>query len=553
MPDISGILDMGRRALATHQRSIAVTSHNISNVDTPGYSRQETVYAASRPREGVFGTGVELHQVRRTVDQFLEMQVLAEQSTFGRLGVERGLLTRAEAAFNDSGDAGISRAMADFFSAVGDLVNHPSGESERVVLLERGRHLAQRFRDTDEQIRTVIDDANAAIEQEVIEINALAKRIADLTHDIRNVENTGNGAHDLRDDRTRLMNELSDKVGVEVLESETGLTVTVGSGGKTYPLILNDRAYPLSVIQNPDRPGQSLVVADKSLANQSVDITESVSNGKLKGLIQLRDHVLPGFIDRLDKLSASFVNEFNLQHRAGFNLDGETNEDFFAPLTPTVWPDSANTGDAVITVSVAPLPEPPDPPEQLQLDKYDLSFSGEIYTLRNRATGAEIKTTDTEILFEGMVITINESMAEGDHVEIGFHLYAAKNMAVALSDPDHIAAASSEETLPGDNTNAIRLAALQHQAVFSLREETFDDFYAGLTAEIGTAVQEVDRNLSVQEGVQEKLASLREEVSGVSLDEEMTRLIQFQRAYQASARLVTTADELLETVIGLKR
>ena len=556
MGGIAEILDMGRRALTTHQRTISVVSHNIANVNTPGYSRQDTVYRTGRPTDGVIGTGVQMQQVRRIVDKFLEAQIVSEQSTFGRLGVEKSMLDRIEAVFRDGRDEGIDIAISEFFAAVNDLANNPSGVSERITLLERGDRMAKRFREASQNFQTLRQDADTEIRERIDEVNLLARRIADLNVQIRRVENDGEGAHDLRDERTRLLNELSEKIEIHVFNDESeNFNVIVGRGGETAPLVMGERAVPLSLVLRPDDPG---VVDIRGGVSSQTQITETIIGGKIGGLINLRDRLLPDFLNRIDKLSASVSHEFNLQHRMGFGLDASTGLDFFLPLNPTVSPSSANTGTAAVNASVAPPPEnidgldPPPTSEPLRFDPYELSFSGGQYTLRNLKTGTSLTTSDPEITFEGMLISVTESMAQGDRFDISFHKGSSGEMAVSLSDPNQIAASASTETLPGGNANALLFAQLQDKTVVALGD-TLQGFYSSFVGDIGSRTQEATMHLSIEETTRERLNSMREEVQGVSLDEEMTRLIQFQRSYQASARMVTTADELFETVIGLKR
>ena len=554
MAGISDILDMGRRALVTHQRTISVLSHNVANVNTPGYSRQEAIYRTSNPRDGSIGTGVELQQVRRVVDRFLEAQIVSEQSTFGRLGVEKSMLDRIEAVFRDGSDEGIDSAISEFFSAVNDLANNASGVSERITLMERGGRMAARFRETSQNFQALRQDANSEIRERVNEVNTLATRIAELNLRIRQVENGGEGAHDLRDERTRLLNTLSDAVEIHVFNDEgNDFNVIIGRGANTAPLVMGDRAYPVSLVSNADKPGFLDVYAGVSLQTK---MNDAITGGKIGGLINLRDNILPNFLDRLDKLAASLVNEFNLQHRIGVGLDASTGVDFFLPFEPTVFPASTNVGNPAVNVSVAPenpdLLDPPPDLVPLQFDPYQLSFSDGQYTLRNLKTGTTVSTIDPEITFEGMLITVTGEIVSGDRFDISLHKDVAGAMAVSLSDRDKIAASATAETLPGGNANALLLAQIADKTIFSLGE-TVQGFYGSFVGEVGSRSQQATVRLSVEETTRERLNSMREEIQGVSLDEEMTRLIQFQRSYQASARMVTTADDLFETVIGLKR
>ena len=553
MPDISGILNIGRQALSAHQRAIAVTSNNIANVNTPGYSRQEAVYETASPSNGVFGAGVQIRQVRSVVDAFLQQQIISEKSSLGRFGVEKGLLDRVEAIFTDASGDGINKAITDFFAATNDLSNNPSGIPERNVLLERGRALSQTLHSADAQFKTILRDVDSEIAGRVDEVNALSGKIADLNKQIALVERSGEGntANDFRDDRVRLLGELSEKIEIHTVEDDGGnLTVTAGSGGSAVALVAGERAYSLSTVADPSNSGLS-----KILFNGDTNITQFIANGRLRGLIELRDNLLPTYIDRLDKLSGSIINEFNIQHRKGFDLAGVAGEDFFSPLQSAVFAFDGNRGNAEVSATIAPLPDPPDPanpPPELTFDAYELSFSQGKFTIRNLNTGAEGEDGSASFDFEGIHIEVNGDAVEGDRFRVSLHQGLAGTIAVALSDPASIAASDSSAASPGGNGNAILLAQLQDKQVFSLKT-TFQGFFAGFTGEVGARAQLSQQNLSVEEALSQKLDTLREGISGVSLDEELTNLIAFQRAYQASAKLVTTADELLQTVIGLKQ
>lgn len=548
MPDISGILNMGRQALSAHQRAIAVTSNNIANVNTPGYSRQKISYETAPALNGVFGAGVQIAQVRSVVDTFLQRQIISGQSSLGRFAAEKSALDRVEAIFSDA-DSGINTAIGDFFSAVNDLSTNPSGTVERTVLLERGRSLSQAIRSADTQLKSISKDVDSEIRGRVDEVNGLASKIADLNKQISLVENSGdrNVANDLRDDRTRLLGELSEKIQVNLLETQASeLTITVGSGGRTVALVSGDIAYSLSTAVDENNSGFA-----KILSRDGTDITRSIPDGRLRGLIELRDNLLPAYTNQLDKLAASIVTAFNTQHAKGFALNGSTGIDFFSSLTLAVNDSGTNTGGATVVATIGDA-------SVLTFDSYEITFSQDQFTMRNLKTGAETtEFTETDFgftaLFEGISIEIAGDASEGDRfdIQIPYQGMAGK-MDVSLADSSLVAAASSAEELPGGNGNAVLLAQIQDQA-FSFLNATFQGFYANFTGEVGTRSETSQRNLSVEEVISGKLDALREEVSGVSLDEEMTNLISFQRAYQASAKLITTADELLQTVIEMKR
>ncbi|MBI3608257.1 MAG: flagellar hook-associated protein FlgK [Nitrospirae bacterium] len=549
MASILGILNIGKLALFAQQRAISVTSQNIANVNTPGYSRQEAVLETTTPandQPGQIGTGVQVGEIRRLVNRFVDNQVTSEQSNLGRFDIERSILSRVESNFNDAQGTGIHQALTDFFAAVQDLSNNPQGRAERVTLLARADTLAQRVKGTDAQVQQILKDLNSEIVGTVTDVNALASQIADLNNEIGRAEMAGQHANDLRDTRGRLLNDLAQKIDIRTFEDNLGQTTVMVGGGK--PLVEGNHAFALRAVGDPDNSGFSQIRYDPGTGT-TFDLTSSIGGGRLKGLISLRDNVIPGYVNQLDQLAAGVINEVNQQHRAGYGLDGSTANNFFNPLAPTSEGLSTNTGSGVVSVAVAT-------PASLTFDPYQLSFAGGSYTLQNLTTGTTatgIYSNPTTVTFEGLSVTITGAPGAGDTFALSAHKGSAGSMAVALSDPDKIAAASSAAGVPGDNRNAVLLAQLQDKAVTALGGATLHGFYSGFIGDVGSEAQSAQRSVKAQEIIGEQLDRMRGETSGVSLDEEMTNLIKYQRAFEASARLITVADDLLKTILSMKQ
>jgi len=544
MQGITGMFNIGRLALFANQKALAVTSHNIANANTPGYSRQNAVLSETRPidgRPGQIGTGVSVTQIRRIVDRFIENQITAGGSNLGRLQTTTQYLRRIESTFTDSQGTGINKALSNLFAAIQDLSTNPQSQPERNMLLEQAKALSQVISTTDAHFQQVLEDTNNAVLGTLNDINASAAQIADLNAQIRNVEITGQGANDLRDQRQLLLNDLSGKININTFENDLGeITIFVGGG---HALVEGSHVANLRGIAGTDNSGFVKISFDPGTGTTS-DITSAITNGRLKGLLDVRDTTLPDIINQLDKLAAGIINTINQQHRSGFGLDASTGNDFFSPLTPSVSEMSTNTGSAVVSATIAS-------PANLTFNRYDLSFSGGTYTFRNIDTGTTATSTSSPITFEGIQLTLSGTPANGDTFQVSAHQGAAGSMAVALTDPDKIAAAGAVSGIPGDNSNALLMAGFQDKNITALGGATFQKFYSNFVGKVGSDTRLAKNSLSVEEVIHEQIGSMREEVSGVSLDEEMSNLIKFQRAYQASAKIITIADELLETVIRM--
>ncbi len=470
---VTGLLDIGKKGIFAHQTSITVAGHNIANVNTKGYSRQEAVLSTSNPeltRAGIIGRGVEVETVRRDYDRFIEDRLTQESSNYGQVDMKDFLLQKVEFLLNDSTGVGLGSDINSFFNAMQDLANNPSGSAERVAVKSRGEILAASFNKLSDNLKGIRDDADGEVSVLVEEINSITSRIAQLNGIIQNLESGGKTANDFRDERTILMRDLAERVGINYYEADDGTVSITGKGG--FVLVQQDRSYDLATSINTSNDGH-LDVVSVGAAGSTVNITGYISNGKLGAVLEVRDSDVPAYLARVDRLAYSIVTEVNNLHQSGYALDGTTTGlDFFADLSGLT-----------------------SPPEN-----------------------------------------------------------AAENMAVSsdVSDVDNIAAAQSPAS-PGDNTNALAMAALQQTLTLGGPPPayTFGDYYSALVADVGIDVQKVSTLRSHQETLIEQLEIRRESVSGVSLDEEMADLVKFQYAFEASAKLISIADEMLTTVIGL--
>jgi len=541
MASILGIFNIGQQALLAEQTALSVTSQNISNVNTPGYSRQSVVFETTV--SGLDSGGVSADQIQRVVNQFIDNQVTAEQSSLGQYTVEQNVLNQVQSVFNDLQGTGVNQALSDFFASLQDLANNPTGFTERSALLAKAQSLAQQFNSTSGQLQQMRKDLNGQIQSDLGTINTLAQQIADVNGQISQAESLNQSPNALLDQRGQLLNQLSNLVNITTFQDSQGQT-TVMVGGQ--PLVEGSTAHALQGTSNPDNAGLVNVQFDAG-GGLLTDLTGAITGGQLKGLIELRDNTVPGYLDQLDKLAASLVNGVNQLQQSGYGLDGSTGLNFFQPLAPTSTALSANTGSATVTTTV-------NDPTQLTFDNYQLSVSGGNYTLLNLTTGSS--TTGayagaTVVTFEGLNVAIGAGAASGDVFTISAHQGEAGGMAVAITDPNQIAASATAAGIPGDNSIVLQMAGLQNQAMTPLGGTTLQNYYGNMVGAIGASAQRSQSNLSAQQTIQQQLDAMRQSTSGVSLDQEMTNLLMYQRAYQAAAKLITVADQIYQTLLNM--
>ncbi len=549
---LSSILDIAKTALLTSQKAIQVTSHNIANANTPGYTRQRVSLSSKDPivSGGYYtGTGVAIEGVERVYDRFLGLQILDSSESKGRYEGLEGALRRLEGIFSDLGGAGLGDVLDGFFDALNDVANDPSSYSARTALLGKARVLTDRIKALNLRIEEEIANLDGEIKAEVEEINSLARRIAALNGKIDSLETGGKVANDLRDERELLIKELASKIDLTYLEDDKGyVTILVARG---HPLVAGTTYSTMGVKRDGDNNNYyGITIGDK-------EITEWIQSGRLKGLIEARDIHFQDIKDRLDLFAASLVQRFNYIHSQGYGLDGSTGNNLFSDLSVGTSPLTTNTGGASVTSASITTYDP----SVLTLDDYEIRFtSSSRFNIVNVTDGTVVSTDNpytsgSNIDFDGIRVVITDVSgppAPGDVFRIRVREDAAEDIGLALSDPNKFAAAKSSSTLPGDNRNVLDMVALRDTKVLSNGSATFNSFYGGMVSDIGTSYREASTNLKVQRTMMEELEAYRESVSGVSLDEEAANLVRYQYAYQAAAKVLRVADDLFEILTSLR-
>jgi flagellar hook-associated protein 1 FlgK len=324
---IFGMLNTGKGALLAQQTGINVTGHNISNVNTEGYSRQKVVMETNMPVSawpGQVGTGVKAAQINRVYDSFLGIQMRDETASLGRWEAQESGLKNIDAIFNESNGYGLNQAMNEFWNSWQELSNNPSGITERNNVVEKGKALASVFCRIDGELTRAQRQADDNIKAAIGQINTLAGQIAALNKNISSAEVGGQKANDYRDQRDMLIKDLSSLIDVKTFENNNGqVNVILGSG---RPLVNEASVQSLSVDTRSD--GLSNIMWNDGYGT-SVNITDNISGGKLKGWLELRDTDINSYLGKLDSLAGVLIDSVNTAHRNGFDLNDNTGINFW--------------------------------------------------------------------------------------------------------------------------------------------------------------------------------------------------------------------------------
>ncbi|MDX1824437.1 MAG: flagellar hook-associated protein FlgK [Thiohalomonadales bacterium] len=460
MSGISEIMSLAGQALLTQQQAISVTSHNIANVNTPGYSRQELVMTTNTPQDssiGPMGTGVSAESIQRIYDRFLNVQIENESQGLGRWDAQKDAVELVEMIFNETDGSGLSLAMSKFWNAWQSLASNPGGTTERQILVTASQVLATTFNQLNADLAQTQQDLDLAIEGTVADVNRLSQQLADLNNKIISSEAGSLNANDYRDQRELVLKQLSELIDINAFEDATGAVSVLVANGR--PLVSATQFWQLSTETNITGLHNVVWVDD---GGNKTDISADISGGRLKGYLDVRDGVIDDNINRLDTLAQQLMTDLNTLHQSGFALDGSAGEVFFI------------------------------------------------------GTGARD-------------IEVNPNI---------------------VGDLNLVAAAADALTVPGDNRRATDIANLQYQLNMG-GTQSYNDYYGAIVRDVGNEVLKSEAAYSHQSNMVTQLENQRESVSGVSLDEEMINLIKFQNAYTAAARLITTSDEMMETILQM--
>jgi flagellar hook-associated protein 1 FlgK len=463
---ILAALRMGADALMAQQQALQTAGHNISNVNTSGYTRQRVTFSSGYPGKlgGPFlGLGVNVSAVTGMVNNFLESQLVELQSGLGSTDAQQQALSAVANAFPITEKQGIGPALNAFWGALSDLSNNPAGAIERQNVIGKAGALGSVLGQTRDALVDVQSNLDKDLDAAVRRVNVLLPQIASLNRKITEGEAGGHRANDFRDQRQQLLQELSKLTGATVEEGSDGQVVAQVDG-----IVLVSGVYAASLDNSSVNASGFRNVTYVSPEGAAFDATALLTKGQVGGLLAARDTTVVSFLGQLDLFAKTLVDVVNTQHALGFDLNGVAGGNFFAPLAST-------------------------------------------------AGAARLVRVDSAI----------------------------------VADPRLIATAQSATSVPGDNRNANALANLQNVVQAPLGNLTLKDYFSSFISNVGQQLQSAQDASKFQQALVDQVQQRRDSLSGVNIDEEVTNMIQFQRAFQAASRIISTSDEMYQALINM--
>ncbi|HEY4213901.1 MAG TPA: flagellar hook-associated protein FlgK [Steroidobacteraceae bacterium] len=438
---MSDLLSNGVSALQAFQRSLDVISNNISNVATPGYSRQ-TASLVTNPAQqygnGFVGSGVSVNTITRTYNEYLAGQVRTSNTSYQRSNEFATDAAQVDNMFADP-TTGLSAGLQKFASAVQDMANSPSTSAPRQVVLSQAQALAQQLQGYTSQLQTYSDQVDQRIQSTANDISGIAKSIAQLNSQIALAAGSGQPPNDLLDQRDQLLNQLSQDVNVSTSTQDNQVNVYIGNG---QPLVIGATASTVGTVPNAYDPTRSDIVIKTNGAN--INVTSDMTGGTLGGMLDFRNQVLDPAQSQLGLISVGLASAVNTQQAAGIDLNGNAGAPMFSVGGVQVQTSSQNGGNASLAVTRSNV-------AGLTGSDYILADTAGGWQLTNKSTGAVVTmtgagTSASPFVADGMSIVVSGTASVSDKFLIRPTAAASAGLAVTLTDPSQIAAASPIKT-----------------------------------------------------------------------------------------------------------
>jgi flagellar hook-associated protein 1 FlgK len=637
---MSGILNVGTRALMANQTILQVTGNNIANVNTPGYSRQVAVLetaAGQYTGGGYIGKGVDVVTIQRTYSEFLTRQAALAGATSAGDAARADKLKQLEGIF-PGGTSGLGAAISDMMNAFSDVATAPTDLTARTVALTRVSEAASRLRAASTSLDELQAGVTQELDQKITAINSLATSIAAANEKIARATGLGQPPNDLLDQRDQLVRDLNKYIQTTSIPADDG-TLGIFIGG-SQPLVLGNSAAPLSRVSDDfNDPMKSKLAIDRN--GQSIVLDEAMlGGGEVPGLLRFQNTDMAEGRNLLGRLTLAVTTSMNDQHKLGLDLDGNVGGNLFTPTTfgaanilkPSA-PAALNTGTAALAMAVSDV-------TKLVASDYEVNFTGAAAgNIVRRSDGVVTNFSAVPITIDGLTVSIASGAAlAGDRFLLKPYSTSASDIQAEFSTPRALAVASPVAGMMGStNTGSLQLSSLLARtnpptavpvtisftgantytrsdtgatsytytsgqpiegtvpattplsqwsltlqgvpkagdtftveaqpagyrnlnggnatAMTALRDVAmFDgsamtDGYASLMSQIGIRVQSANYSAEISSSIASNLEKDRTAVSGVNLDEEAAKLLQYQQAYQASAKMIQIANSIFDTLI----
>ncbi len=551
---LMGSLYLGVSGLQTSNNALNTTAHNMSNLDTVGYTRQQVSQATrtyntiskGRPNWQQLGLGVNYSQTRQIRDYFLDKNYRRESGRSAFYDVAYSALEEIEDVLGESYEGhAFSIAVTDLWTAVEELSKDPTLAVNQNLFVTRANEFITKAQAVYTSLEEYQDNMNQSVAQDVETINKYAQQIEALNRQIARIEGGVEHANDLRDQRNYLLDELATMASISYHEDSFGYLsvqmegVDLVKGGLVNPISLHEDPktgfytpyWEMLANYSYDEYGNKYLTEDALKSARVFDLERPISSitntdiGSLKSTLLARgDH----------RATAQELKDINPdgEYKAGW-YDTHISQS----IIMNVQAEFDQLINAVVTKINGILKEAAELESASYPDStYLRDANGNPYQLFEQivADGSTCKLPD------GTVVELGWNVS---NIEINIELRQSPTLlGFRLTD-------SSE-----DNATAEKLKKAFEEAIYTLNPNVqtpvcFVDYYKNLVSQVANTGSVFGDIMESQTVTVDSLFNAREQIIGVSSDEELTNMIMFQNAYNASSRYINVVSEMLEHIL----
>ena len=385
---MSDLLSIGLTGLRTSRNNISVTGHNISNIDTPGYSRQRAVQVtnpAMGTGQGYFGSGSRTQTVERIIDQYTIHQVRVDTSRVKDHEAYLRNATELDTLLANENSA-LGNALNGFFEGMQSAANDPLSQPARQLVFSQADSVSQRFKTAQSRLTDQNNNLNTQLRTYAAKINELSTGINELNREIVVYQGTQNQPpNDLFDRRDELLRELSEIVDVNVEEQDAlNINVSIGNG---IPLITGENVNKLEAVPGyNDKSRYQINMIDSR--GSKMHITNEISGGEMGGIIRYRSDTLDPALNEIGRIAIVFAGEINNQHHAGTDLNGDQGVDVFKDINTEEFQLDRISG--IQRSAPAGVWVDPEGLNKLPANEFHLKERGGAYVLHDSVTGQDM-------------------------------------------------------------------------------------------------------------------------------------------------------------------
>jgi flagellar hook-associated protein 1 FlgK len=642
---MSGLLNIASRALTANQTVLQTVGHNIANVNTVGYSRQNAVLQTNDGQytgAGYIGKGVEVLTIQRNYSGFLTTQATLASAVSAGDSARADKLNQLQNLFPGGANA-LGAAVSDMLNAFSDVASAPTDLTARTVALARVSETAARMSGT----ATALDELQTGVEtelaQKISSINTITSSIARVNEKIARAQGGGQPPNDLLDQRDQLVRDLNKLIQTSAIAADDG-TLGLFVGG-SRALVLGTSAATVTLTSDSFGDSDTSKLSITSNGLTTVMDENLLGGGEIPGLLRFQNNDLAEARNLLGRYAMAITTSMNDQHKLGLDLDGNVGGNLFRPVAfsaATVLKPSTQVASATLTLGISDT-------SKLVASDYQISFtSATTGSITRRSDGQVSAFAAVPISIDGLSIALTGAPNVGDQFLIKPFSEAANKVTAEFSTPRSLAVASPVAGKMGaNNTGSLQLASLQARsnpplvetaatpvvlaftgpnsytrsdtgaivhtylagqaiegtvpataplsqwslvlqgvpkagdtfavvgakdstnnngidyklnagnasAIMGLRDvamfdgSSLTDGYSSIISQIGVRTQSANYTAEVSASLAATLEADRAGVAGVNLDEEAAKLLQYQQAYQASAKVIQVAQGVFDTLM----